>query len=114
MRKNLFLILGIAFLMSCTAEKPLYSWEKYETTSYNYLKNNDEKTLLALIESYQTIIEKQKGTRKEVPPGIYADYGFILLQAKKVKEGKEMLAMEVAHYPESKIFIDKILKMIEE
>ena len=114
MKLKLVFILGITLLVSCTTQKPLYTWGKYEATSYNYLKDNDEKTLLALIENYQKIIENQKGSRKEVPPGVYADYGFILLQAKKVKEGKEMLAMEIANYPESKIFIDRILKMIEE
>jgi hypothetical protein len=49
-----------------------------------------------------------------VPPGVYADYGFILLQASKTDQGREMLEREVALYPESKQFIDRILKLIEE
>jgi len=113
MKKIIFISFSVLLLASCTTQKPLYSWGKYEITSYNYLKNSDEKSTQELIETYQKIIEKQKGSRGVVPPGIYADYGFILLQANRTEEGKAMLLKEVSIYPESKIFIDRILKMIE-
>ena len=106
----------IAFLCvtSCTTQKPLYTWDKYYLTSYNYLKNSNEKSAEALIKTYENIINKQKGSRQTVPPGIYADYGMVLLQTNRVEEGKKMLQMEIALYPESAIFIGRILKMIEE
>jgi hypothetical protein len=114
MRKTLFLLLLPAFLLvSCSSQKPLYSWENYNQASYNYLKNSDEKSTQQLIETYQKIIDKQKGTRAAVPPGLYADYGFILLQANKTDQGKAMLKKEIELYPESKVFIDRILKMLE-
>lgn len=114
MKKSLYILITALLLASCTMQLPLYSWGKYEVTSYNYLKNSDEKSTQELIETYQSIIEKQKGSRGVVPPGIYADYGFILLQSNKTEEGRLMLLKEVALYPESKIFIDRILKIIEE
>jgi len=114
MRKILFISIIVLVLASCTTQKPLYSWDKYEITSYNYLKNSDKKSTQELIKTYQNIIEKQKGSRGVVPPGVYADYGFVLLQANKTEEGKAMLLKEIALYPESKIFIDRILKIIEE
>lgn len=112
MKKTLFISIIIVMLASCTTPKPLYSWDRYEVTSYNYLKNSDEKSIQELIKTYQEIIDNQKGSRGVVPPGIYADYGFILLQADKTEEGKAMLLKEVTLYPESKIFIDRILKMM--
>jgi hypothetical protein len=114
MKKIIFISFAVIMFASCTPKKQLYSWDKYEITSYNYLKNSDEKSTQELIETYQKIIEKQTGTRNVVPPGVYADYGFVLLQANKTEEGKAMLLKEVALYPESKIFIDRILKIIEE
>jgi hypothetical protein len=113
MRKLILFLGAIWFLSSCTAQKPLYSWAKYESTSYNYLKNSDEKSTQALIDNYQKIIENQTGTRNVTPPGIYADYGYILLQVGKTAEGKALLIKEAELYPESKIFIDRILKMLE-
>ena len=77
------------------------------------MKNSNEKSTQELIATYQKIIDKQNGSRGVVPPGIYADYGFILLQANKTKEGKAMLLKEVALYPESKVFIDRILTLLD-
>jgi hypothetical protein len=112
--KNLCLLLGAIWLLSsCTVQKPLYNWAKYEATSYNYLKNSDEKSTQALIENCQKIIENQTGYRNVPPPGIYADYGYVLLQVGKTDEGKALLMKEIELYPESKIFIDRILKMLE-
>lgn len=114
MKRTMFIVLAAFTLASCTTQTPLYTWAKYETTSYNYLKNSDEKSTQELIETYKKIIEKQNGSRGVVPPGIYADYGFLLVQANRTKEGKALLLKEIALYPESKVFIDKILKTIEE
>ena len=86
----------------------LYSWNNYDDTSYKYFKNSDEESTEQLIKTYQKLIEKQTGTRKTVPPGICADYGFILLQTGKIEEGKAMLEKEISLYPESKVFIDRI------
>lgn len=112
--KKTLIILGFAvFLFSCETQKPLYSWEKYESKSYNYFKNSDQKSTQELLENYKLIIEHQKGSRNVPPPGICADYGFLLLQAGKTQEGKALLLKEVTLYPESKIFIDRILKMVD-
>jgi len=115
MRKSLFSLISIlCFLTSCVTTQTLYSWENYEKASYNYLKNSDEKSTQELIENYQKIINKQTGTRGIVPPGIYADYGFVLLQVNRTDEGKAMLQKEMELYPESKVFIERILKMLEQ
>jgi hypothetical protein len=114
MKKTLYLLLLPALLLvSCSSQKPLYTWSNYNQTSYNYLKNSDEKSTQQLIETYDKIIEKQKGARANVPPGLYADYGFLLLQTNRTEQGKAMLQKEIALYPESKVFVDRILKMLE-
>ena len=43
-----------------------------------------------------------------------ADYGFLLIQKGNMVDGIANLKKEISLYPESKIFIDRILKMIEE
>jgi hypothetical protein len=111
--KFLFIGFAIALLLSSCTPKVLYSWGKYDDTSYKYLKFSDEKSTEQLIQTYQQLIKKQTGTRQVVPPGIYADYGFVLLQANRTQEGREMLEKEITLYPESKIFIERILKMFE-
>lgn len=113
MKKILFISFSALLLTACSTPKALYTWDNYANASYNYIKNSDEKSTQDLIKTYENIIKNQKGTRGVVPPGVYADYGFILLQANKVEEGKAMLLKEIELYPESKVFIERILKMVE-
>ncbi|MGB3344408.1 MAG: DUF4810 domain-containing protein [Aequorivita sp.] len=113
MKKSIFLAISIVILTSCAGKKALYTWDKYEVSSYNYLKNSNEKSTQELIKTYQRIIKKQKGTRRVVPPGIYADYGYLLIQANQTEEGTAMLLKEIELYPESQVFIDRIIKMTE-
>lgn len=114
MKKLLIAAIPLFLLASCASKQPpLYSWGKYDSASYNYLKNSNEKSTKELIDTYQKIIKTQKGSRKTVPPGIYADYGYLLIQSNKIKEGKAALMTEIKLYPESKIFVDRILKLVE-
>lgn len=114
MKKVLFISALVVVLASCTmGPKPLYTWKNYDDASYGYLKKNDDKSTKALMDTYQKIIDKQKGSRNTVPPGIYADYGFLLLQSNRTAEGKNMLAKEIELYPESKPFVERILKTLE-
>jgi hypothetical protein len=102
--------------VSCTTTKStLYEWGNYNESSYIYLKNSDDKSVTELLTTYQGIIEnsEKKGKRKVAPPGIYADYGFLLIKLNRVEEGKEMLNKEILLYPESKMLIERILKLIE-
>lgn len=111
-----FLIL-IFILSSCAAPTTLYTWGSkkkfdYHTNSYNYLKITDKESINSIKASYVDIINQQRGTRKTVPPGIYADYGFLLVSLGEEKKGVEMLKQEMIIYPESTIFIQRILKML--
>jgi hypothetical protein len=113
MKKYIFLTVLSFILSSCGTSKELYSWSRYQKASYNYLKKADEKSTELILDEYKKVISTQKGIRKAVPPGIYADYGFLLIQKGNLTEGVENLKKEVQFYPESKIFIDRILKLIE-
>ncbi|MDA3911852.1 MAG: DUF4810 domain-containing protein [Bacteroidales bacterium] len=112
--KKLFVTIVAAFMLFSCGQKPLYDYRNYDNTTYSYLKKNDEKADQNLAETYESIIEKPRGERNTVPPGIYADYGYLLLQLDQTEKGKKMLAREIELYPESKIFIDRILKKLEE
>jgi len=112
--RRLLVIFLFLLTIGCATTENLYTWENYDLTSYNYLKNADEESVEELKETYIKIIEEQKGIRKVPPPGIYADYGFLLIQEGEVEKGKELLNKEIEFYPEAEKFITRILKMIEE
>ena len=113
--KQFILLLGLPLMaLSCVTQKTLYNWSGYQEASYQYMKSNTEQDLEKLLEKYQFLIDNQKTGRQTVPPGMYADYGFLLVRQGKVEEGVKLMKMEVALYPESAVFVGRIIKRIED
>jgi hypothetical protein len=113
MNRFLCLLIAIVVLGGCVTTSTLYNWNAYNNRSYGYLKNADEMSLDALLEVYELIVNNPTGTRNVPPPGVMADYGYFLIQKNEVDKGRELLQKEMATYPESRPFIERILKMLE-
>jgi hypothetical protein len=57
-------------------------------------------------------VEKSKTSGLLVPPGIYAEYGFVLAQEGKSEEAQVYFNLEKEKYPESKIFVDRLISTL--
>jgi len=108
-----FGLLALLFTACVSSSKSLYSWYDYQEQVSNYIKDETPESREKLIKTYQHIIDKQTGSRKAVPPGIYADYGFLLYQQGKKEEGIRFLEQEIALYPESSVFISRVIKNLK-
>lgn len=113
MKRFLFYAVGLFVLASCHAPQTLYSWYDSEDATYEYTKRLTEEKLEYAMKQYQKVIAKQKGFRKTVPPGVNAEYGFLLYKAGKKDEGLSLLKAEINSYPESEVFISRIIKQLE-
>lgn len=119
MKKTLYVqvVLAIAFLNGCSSTSgklPLYNWGSYTQDTYNYIKQGEEENIETLLATYQWIFDNQTGTiRETIPPGVCADYGYLLVRAGRVEGGKSFLKKEKELYPESARFVDSILRKIE-
>ncbi|MGN1257082.1 MAG: DUF4810 domain-containing protein [Bacteroidaceae bacterium] len=100
-------------LTSCHTTQSLYSWYDYEDATYKYSKRTTDELQVKVLEQYQKITEKQKGVRGVVPPGMYAEYGYLLFKTGKKEEGLSFLNKEIELYPESKTYISRIIKQLE-
>ena len=114
MKKILLLVIIVFGCISCGTSTKLYDWNGYDDAVYKYINKADEKSVESLIKVYEKLIKTSGGTRQTPPPGVCADYGYLLLKNGKIKEGKALLMQEIALYPESKQFIDRILERLEE
>jgi hypothetical protein len=104
-------ICGIA-LASCQTQT-LYSWYDSEDATYMYTNRGTDELLTKAMVQYEKVIQKQKGVRKVVPPGVNVEYGYLLCKAGKKEEGLALLRAEIAAYPESETFISRIIKQLE-
>ena len=143
-------ILSLAFLSllmfsSCASKKKIYdkntyNWgpiadnvTNYEISSFEYCHNNSQEALCALIETYQTILNDSNGNDRLIPPGICAEFGYVLLNpdtkavfeeyataeqkrlmsGRNFKEyGKSLIEKEMKLYPESRVYLERITKNI--
>ncbi len=130
-------------LISCgTTASSLYYWggvqngaTAYENLAYQSYDKQTPKSICNLVAVYENMVSRPGGTRQVPPPGICAEYGYLLLQTgtadvfmqnasfsqKKLfktddygilfrEKGREMLEREIEYYPESAQFILPLIK----
>ncbi|MCF0194109.1 MAG: DUF4810 domain-containing protein [Bacteroidaceae bacterium] len=102
-------------LASCgsTSTTKLYSWHGYEDAAYKYAKKATDEARVNLLGEYAKMVENQTATRATVPPGLLAEYGYLLISTGKRDEGLKMMKEEVALYPESETYVGRIIKQLE-
>lgn len=112
---KVFLAIGLVSLLlsSCGISSNLYAWQDYDNSIHTYTKEHTPQSEERIIKTYQTLINTPGGTRQAIQPGICAEYGFLLLKMGKKEQGLELLKKEIKLYPESSVFITRIIKQFE-
>ncbi|MGB0837211.1 MAG: DUF4810 domain-containing protein [Flavobacteriaceae bacterium] len=111
--KNRILILGMALtlLYSCSSTKKLYSFPSdYESAYYKHLKGNSDSYARVLQEMFRDIRNQENA---KIPPGLYAEYGFILLAQGHKNRAQIYFDKEIQEYPENSYFIHLKLQQHE-
>lgn len=109
---RLFLPLAVLLLLvGCQQQaKPMYYWGDYTQTYYDYAKTPSEETLAAHEASLVTIIAKSEELGIRIPPGVYAEYGFIQLKKGQTEQAVSLFTKEKTLYPESTVFMDRLIQ----
>lgn len=106
---RVFFGLFISTMSACTSPRqPLYAWGTYATDTYAIVNKQSDKSKLK--HTYDVIIKKSQERKiKQVPPGIYAEYGILLISLGEKDKGFSMLEKEIDVYPEAEVYVRKIL-----
>jgi hypothetical protein len=107
-RACLYLVIG-ATLAGC-APPALYQWGDYEDSLYRRYVKED----IAGAEAYlrETIVAGELKSR--VPPGVYADYGFLLYRRGDYAGAIEYFEKEKRVFPESAALMSKLIERIQQ
>jgi hypothetical protein len=101
--------LGLMFLAGCVTKHPdHYTWGNYDGSLYAYYKNPENSA--AYMASLSKIVAEADTSKKTLAPGLYAEYGFMLLQQKKTDEAIVYFNKEKQTWPESGYFMDGMIK----
>lgn len=102
------LLLAAAVLAGCaTTPKPIYHWDNYQSTVYEYYKSDEspEQQIAALKEN----IEKSRATGLPVPPGLHAHLGMLYANTGKPESAMAEFNTEKTTFPESAPFMDFLM-----
>lgn len=106
-------IAAAALMLTACATAPLskYDWGTYEQSLYQYYKTPAE--MNALVASLDASIVNAEKASRVVPPGLYAEYGYLLLQQGKTQDAIAFFGKEKAKWPESATLMNRMIKIAE-
>lgn len=97
------LVLLILSVVGCTSSR--YAWNGYDEKLYDYYKSPAESE--KFIEQLSSIISDGESDNR-VPPGIYAEYGYLLFEKGRFSEAEIWFRKEADKWPESRFFMTKM------
>ncbi len=102
----LFLALA-AGLAGCAGSTSTWRWGNYDDALHaHYRRPQDRATYVAALKE---IILAAPREGKTVPPGIYAEYGYALLEEGNGAEAVGWFERERDTWPESRVFMEKMI-----
>jgi hypothetical protein len=93
----------------CVTQHEHYNWGSYDPSLYGYYK--DPTKVGELSASLQAVIDAADKDHAAVPPGIYAEYGYLQMQQGRNQSAVDLFKLEESHWPESKVFMDRMIKV---
>ena len=113
---NITLLVLFVFLFTGCQQQvkpPLYLWNNYVDSSTEYgMKDHEKEILEKHLVELEKIINQSEEKKQRVAPGIYAEYAQLLIETNKASDAKKYFLLEKSTYPESTIFIDRVMKKI--
>lgn len=112
MKMKLVSLLGFVTLLSgCSAtQKPMYEYGNYSESFYTLKRDAGDENALKWKSSLENIITKSGEKSLRVPPGVYANLGFIHLKANDNNKAVEYFELEKKLYPEAEVFMNNLIK----
>lgn len=93
-------------MFSCQSDERFY-WGDYEKIILEF--NQNSSNMPAIQKSMRNLVGKAQ-RRKKVPPGIYAEYGYILMEVNQFKRAAYYFQQEKKLWPDSKKLMDISIK----
>jgi hypothetical protein len=100
---------ALALLLGGCAAPTVYYWGQYEDLLYaSYAAPGavPPEQQVALMEEDR---QKARAENKPLPPGYYAQLGYLYYQSGKPDEARQAFAIEKAQFPESAVLMDRLL-----
>jgi hypothetical protein len=105
-----FLVLvAIIALTGCARKQPLYQWGSYEDQVYALYSDAGKVPIEAQLQSLERDYQVARSANRPLPPGYHAHMGYLYFQLGKIDQAYQSFVTEEALFPESKIYMDRLI-----
>lgn len=112
MRASTILSASLCLALVGCASPTMYYWGDYQSALYSHYKHPEK--LQQYSKQLESIIVEAQAHNKPVPPGVFAEYGYVLLQSHHPDEAITYFQREKQHWPESTKLMDKMIRAASE
>ncbi len=109
--RRFIVVIAILLTLSGCTPQGLYYWGDYETSLYERYVDNNGQHIDAYLRNTMTEAEQHQ---QRVPPGVHADYGFLLYTRGDKTGAISYFQKERALYPESTALMNKLIDKIQQ
>ncbi len=104
------ILLSSVFITGCITKPPsMYEYGNYSESYYAMKKDSGETTQAEWKIALEEIITKSKEKSLRVPPGVYANLGYIHLKINNIDNAISYFKEEKLVYPESTKLMDTLI-----
>jgi len=116
--RTFLLIIGLSMLLfisiGCAPQQQsMYYWGDYSGSLYKVHKDPNETNVGEHQALLENIIKESESRNLRVPPGVYAELGYIYSLKKNTNEALNFFNKEKQIYPESTIFMENLIQRTE-
>jgi len=105
--------LTVFFLVFSACVPQQYYWGSYENSLYTRHVNPGETGQAEALTSIEALITEADMVHGRIPPGVYADYGYLLFKQGRTDDALLALKKESELYQESKPLMDRMISRME-
>lgn len=96
----------------CQAVRPLYYRGQYEVTIYQSYSKPGKVSVEEQIQKLQEDVAKAAGSGAAVLPGLHAHIGYLYASGGQIDAARREFEAEKALFPESSVFMDRMIKKL--
>lgn len=105
----LLLSTALLFTGCASVTESGYYWGDYSETYYEYIKAPSEESVTNHLNELNSIVDISNKKGLKVPPGIYAEIGYITAKTGNPDDSVKYYRQEVELYPESTGFVERLI-----
>ncbi len=105
-------IICAALVAGCAAPTT-YQWGGYEQLIYASYAEPGSVPAQAQVETMEKDFQEARASNRRMPPGWHAHLGYLYYQLGKLDQAQQELQTEKAQFPESTVFMDRLLSNLQ-